>query len=385
MQNMLIIALKDYRDSRKNRLFFVLLGFLLLLTITSIVLASFDFRNKLAEYNQALQVLKNLGKVPDTSTPQFFPLKMLRGVVDYLEIIGAILGIILGYLSIAKEKGKNTLQLLLSRPIGQYDIVSGKVLGNSALILSVLAVNALALYLILWFVGGVQFSTAELVKLGLVFVASYFYIMFFFCLTSILALKLKSLPNALIIGFTIWLAFVLIIPQIGDTMDPDNQIPGGFFKSMKMNHDQGKEILKKFKTYETVRNTIEETSITKHYERLSFALLGIKDYYNNKTLGFIFHDKWFDGVWVAGFFLLALLAEYLVLARKEHILHNGSSRDSPGTIESVILLCIIDLIAAKPGDSDHSRRTAGQFGPILPDKKYMASALVACPSHRKVA
>ena len=274
MQNMLIIALKDYRDSRKNRLFFVLLGFLLLLTITSIVLASFDFRNKLAEYNQALQVLKNLGKVPDTSTPQFFPLKMLRGVVDYLEIIGAILGIILGYLSIAKEKGKNTLQLLLSRPIGQYDIVSGKVLGNSALILSVLAVNALALYLILWFVGGVQFSTAELVKLGLVFVASYFYIMFFFCLTSILALKLKSLPNALIIGFTIWLAFVLIIPQIGDTMDPDNQIPGGFFKSMKMNHDQGKEILKKFKTYETVRNTIEETSITKHYERLSFALLG---------------------------------------------------------------------------------------------------------------
>ena len=42
-------------------------------------------------------------------------------------------------------------------------------------------------------------------------------------------MSMRSLPNALIIILVIWLIFVLIIPQIGDTMDPDNQIPGGFF------------------------------------------------------------------------------------------------------------------------------------------------------------
>ncbi|NOX32137.1 MAG: ABC transporter permease subunit [Deltaproteobacteria bacterium] len=322
MQHMLTIAKKEYLDSMKSQLFLVLLAFLLLLTATSIVVASFDFQNKLAEYNQALQTLKALGKNPDVSAPRFFPLKMLRGTVNYLEIIGAIIGIILGYISIAKEKGKNTLQLLLTRPIGRYDIVSGKVLGNSILIFSVLAVTAVTIYLIMWSVGGVQISTPELIKLGLVILASHFYVMFFFCMASFLALKFSSLPNALIFSVVIWLTFVLLIPQIGDTMDPDNQIPGGFFKSMQVTKIQEKNILTKFQTYETIRNALEESSVTKHYERLSFALLGIKDLYNNKNLGMIFQDKWPDVLWLAVFFLMALLGEYFLLARNARILHN---------------------------------------------------------------
>jgi ABC-type transport system involved in multi-copper enzyme maturation permease subunit len=315
MSKMLVIAQKEYLDAMQSKLFLVLLICLLLLIVTSIVVASFDFQNKLVEYNKALRILQKLGKTPDTSIPVFFPLKMLRGVINYLEIIGAILGIILGYLSIAKEKGKNTLQLILSRPLGRFDLVSGKVLGNSGLIFSVLAVASVGMYLILWAVGGVWFSTAEIVKLGLVFLFSAIYMLFFFCLTSILALKLASLPNALIISFVIWLTFVLIIPQIGDTMDPDNQIPGGFFRSMKIAKPQEQAILAKFHTYETVRNALEESSVTKHYERLSFALLGIKDEYNNKPLGVIFRDKWRDGVWVLMFFLITLLIECRVLVK----------------------------------------------------------------------
>jgi ABC-type transport system involved in multi-copper enzyme maturation permease subunit len=321
MPKMIVIAKKEYLDSITNKLFLALLILLLVLTVTSIVVASFDFQNKLAEYNQGLQILKSLGKSPETTAPQFFPLKMLRGVMDYLEIIGAIIGIILGYLSIAKEKGKNTLQLILSRPIGKYDMVSGKVLGNSVLVCSVLAVTVVATYLIMWLVGGARLSAPEIVKLSLVFLVSAIYILCFFCLTAVLALKLHSLPNALIISFVIWLAFVLIVPQIGDTMDPDNQIPGGFFKSMNITRPKEKEIMAKFNTYETVRNAIEESSVTKHYERLSFALLGIKDEYNNKALGVIFKDKWRDGVWVVVFFLIALLGEYRVLAKNKLILY----------------------------------------------------------------
>lgn len=314
MSKIFVIARKEYRDAVQSKLFLALLMLLLLLMATSIVVASFDFQNKLAEYNKALRILQKLGKSPDASIPVFFPLKMLRGVLNYLEIIGAILGIMLGYLSIAKEKGKNTLQLILSRPLGRFDLVSGKVLGNIGLIFSVLAITDMIMYLILWAVGGVWFSTAEIVKLGLVFLFSAIYILFFFCLTSILALKLASLPNALIVSFAIWLGFVLILPQIGDTMDPDNQIPGGFFRSMKIAKPQEQAILAKFHTYETIRNALEESSVTKHYERLSFALLGIKEEYNNKNLGVIFRDKWRDGIWVLLFFLLALLGEYRVLA-----------------------------------------------------------------------
>lgn len=307
------IAWKDFRDALRSYHFLILLGSIILLTTTSILLASNDFYNKLAEYNQAMELLKNLGKAVDNQSPVFYPLKMFRGVVNYFEIIGAIIGILLGYLSIAKEKGKNTLQLILSRPVSRLSIFWGKTIGNSMLVLSTLLITWIGVFLIMRLVGHVTFTSAEMMKLGMFFLVSYFYIMFFFSLTAFLALSMKTLPNVLIISFSIWLLFVLIIPQIGDTMDPDNQIPGGFFKSMHINHAQGKDILKKFNTYETVRNGLEATSVTKHFERLSFALLGIKDMYNNMPLGKIMQTEWLNSFWVFAASALASLATFLAL------------------------------------------------------------------------
>lgn len=322
MQRIITLAKKEYSDSLKNKIFLVLLGFLLILTIASIAVASFDFQNKVVEYNQSVRILQTLGKSTDSITaPQFYPLKMLRGVMDYLEIIGAIIGIILGYLSIAKEKGKNTLQLLLSRPLGKFDIAAGKILGNSLLVISVLGIVLAVIYFIMWFVGGAQLLPVEIIKLILVFLSSFFYIMFFFGLSSVLALKFKSLPNALIISFVIWLCFVLIIPQIGDTMDPDNQIPGGFFKSMNIAKPQATEIMKKFHTYEIIRNGVEESSVTKHYERLSFALLGIKDEYNLRTVSYILYDRRGDIIWVLSLFSLMLFSEFFVLRKSSSIIN----------------------------------------------------------------
>lgn len=323
MFKIITIAKKEFTDALRNKLFVILLAFLIILTITSITVASYDFQNKVVEYNKSVQILESLGKSLDSiAAPQFFPLKMLRGVMDYLEIIGAIIGIILGYLSIAKEKGKNTLQLILSRPLRRIDIALGKIIGNSLLILAALSAVVITTYFIMWFVGGVQFSLIELQKIVLVFFASYLYIMFFFLLTSILVLKFKSLSNALIISFVIWLAIVLILPQIGDTMDPDNQIPGGFFKTMNISRPQEKQIMLDFRNYETIRNATEESSITKHYERLSFALLGIKDDYNGKTLGLIFKDKWLDGVWLLMYFLIALIIEIFSFKKNNLISNN---------------------------------------------------------------
>jgi len=315
------IARKEYSDAIKNKLFLSLLVFLMILTLVSILVASFSFQGKVLDYNTSVQLLKQLGKLSDIKPqPQFFPLQMLRGVINYLEIIGAIIGIILGYLSIAKEKGNKTLQLILSRPVKRSDIISGKILGNSLLIISVLSVIAVFVYLAVWLVGGVKLLPVEVLKLSLAIVASYIYIMFFFILSSIMSLKLKRLPHALIICFVIWLIFVLIIPQIGDTMDPDNQIPGGFFQSMHIAKPQEKEIMAKFSTYETTRNALEESSVTKHYERLCFALLGIKEEYNQKDLSFIFKNKWNDLLWLFSFFLVSALFEYSILINKKKIL-----------------------------------------------------------------
>lgn len=295
MKTLLTIAKKEYTDMTRNALFLTLSGFLLLLVGISIMVASLDFSTQVAQYNAALAQLtqaERLGAV--LSAPQYYPLQMLRGAIEYLEIIGAVIALVLGYLAISKEKGTNTSRLLLTRPVSQAALVGGKVLGNSALILSLLGIIFIFIIGAITSIGHVFFSGTELAKLAFTFLFTYLYLAFFFCFSMMLTLFSKDLPRALMLSFTLWLVFVLIIPQVGDTMDPDNQVPGGFFSSMHVTQDQQVQIIGQFKHYENLRNALEVSSIEKHFERLSFAMLGIKTTYNDKNIGFILQDKWID-------------------------------------------------------------------------------------------
>lgn len=311
------ISGKEYTDAFKNILFIMLLIFLCFLVGVSLLVTAFHFNSEVSNYNAALAQLKQMGQTGAVlSKPEYYPLQMLRGTIEYLEIIGALIGIVLGYISIAKEKGNNTLQLLLTRPVSNFSIVSGKLLGNSFIVLSALVLVFMFILVSITGIGHVNFSLGEIVKLLLSFIFSYFYIMFFFLLSFILSLLFKNVQNGLVFGFIIWLLVVLIIPQIGDTMDPDNSIPGGLFASMKMTKPQQNTVMAKFKVYETLRNALEESSVEKHYERLTFGTLGIKDIYNGKSLSVIFKDQLYNLYWLLGYFFVAIVATFLSFNRK---------------------------------------------------------------------
>lgn len=61
--------------------------------------------------------------------------------------------------------------------------------------------------------------------------------------------------------------------------------------------------MKSFATYEAVRTGIEAVTITKHFERFGFAVLGIKDTYTGQPLTPILIEKTGDLIWI---FLTAL-------------------------------------------------------------------------------
>ena len=292
MNQIITIAKKEFNDALKNKVFLTFLIFLLGLTTISIYVGSVNFQAKVSLFEKTYAMLVASGQPVDTlMRPEFFPLQLLRATIEYLEIIGAVLAISLGYLSIAKEKGNNTLPLIFTRPISRKKYYIGKMFGNLALILSISIILFLFTFLLVRFVGQVNLNSLEITKILLTTGATILYLFIFFSLSALLTIIVKHPSNALIFSFVIWLFFVLIVPQIGDTMDTDNQVPGGFFNAIHVNKEQSTIILKDFSTYEKLRNGTEEISITKHYERLVFAILGIKDMYNNKSLGFIFKDK----------------------------------------------------------------------------------------------
>ena len=304
------IASKEVSDARRTSLLLVITAFMFLAGLVALVVAGLALQDEVAAYNEGRAQLIELGKsAASIAAPTYLPLKLLRGFIEYMEIIGAVLGIVLGYRAAAIERGRNTLALMMTRPLSQATFLAGKIGGNMVLISFSLALAFLAGVLGIVTVAGVSLSFDESLRVFLSFIAASVYAGSFFLLGLFLALHLTRLPHALLYAFAIWLTLVLVAPQIGDTMDPDNQIAGGVFRKLGIAKPQEREILATFATYETVRNSIEETSPAKHFERLTFALTGIKDTYNGMAIGPVLVEKLRDVFALAGIFaaLAALL------------------------------------------------------------------------------
>lgn len=297
MSNLLVIYKKELKDFTRNRFFVVLFLFLAIIMVMSVAISSADFRSKIADYNHYVNALKASGSVA-LPQPQLFALQLLRGSVEYLELVGALFAIIIGYGMIAKEKQRGTLQLLFSRPLAKYSLAGGKILTLATIwfvtILAVFVVIVTALLVI----GNAPLHAVDLLRLGITAMLSWVYLLFWSSLAMGLAAVSKRLSSALIIALVIWLVFVLIMPQIGDTMDPDNQVPGGLFKSLQVDKAHEQQVISHFSGYETTRNYVEVSSITKQYERPVFGYLGINDSYNQKSVWFVTVGLWPNALWL---------------------------------------------------------------------------------------
>lgn len=286
------IAAKEIGDGLKTHVLTLLTGFLVLASLVSLTVSAVALHAEYLTYIESRDLLLSLGKsAADLVAPAFYPLKLLRGFVEHIEIIGAVLGVVLGYRAAAVERGHSTLPLILTRPLSQSTFFGGKLAGNAFLITVALATTFTIGAIALAIISGVGLSPTDLFRVTIVFAAASVYVINFFLLGFILALSMKRLPTALLVSFAVWLVVVLIAPQVGDTMDPDNQVAGGVFRSLGVAKPDQIKILKTFKTYETIRDSIEEASPAKHFERFSFAVLGIKDVYNGQPIATVIADR----------------------------------------------------------------------------------------------
>ena len=290
MRSAWVIAYRELTALRRDRLILVLVGFLMGASLLSVIIAAAAYHADLDAYRSYVEQLKASGSATTPAAPQLFALQQLRGAVEYLEILGALLAIVLGYSAIASEPHRRTLPLLASRPIGRFAIPAGKLLSLAIVWLAVVVVLIVTTTLALLIVGTAPLTASDLGRILLTGVVSWLYLMLWSAGSVTITSLTRNPATALVLGIVAWLAFVLILPQIGDTMDPDNQLPGGLFATLGIPKDQETAVLAHFSSYDAIRNGLEVTSITKHFERLTFALLGIKNTYTGQSLSFVWHD-----------------------------------------------------------------------------------------------
>ena len=309
------LAKHEYRAAVRSKALSALLATFIIVTAVSILIAAFTYKSKLADY-YVYKAAAQAAKATYIAGPQLFPLQLLRGAIEYVEIIGSVIAIALGYVSVARERSNKTMQLLLSRPVSTAQLFLGRVLGAFFIFFLIVAATGAIAIVAIGSIGGTWLTGDELLRLVIAYGMSIIYMMLFYSVGVILTLRSRAPINGLITGFAVWLLIVMIMPQVGDTMDVDNQVPGGLFHALQVPKSQEHAILAHFKTYEIIRNDIEVSSIEKHYERFNFAVTGIKDQYNQRPLTEIFAAKRADLGWLGGAMALLFGGMAISMRRK---------------------------------------------------------------------
>jgi ABC-2 type transport system permease protein len=217
MNTILTIARKEIRAAFRNRMFVTITILFLALSMLSVYIGSTTKRAEMRLYNETVAMLTAQGVTALPDAPEIHTLTILSNLTEYVAIVGAILAVVLGYNTLTEEKETGGLRLILSRPVYRDTLLTGKLLGNSAII-AILLVAVLFFNLILLVaIGGIWPTPGEVARLSMFVVMAFAYMVIFLAVSMLLSIHMKSSASVFLVSLVLWMAVSFVIPQMAET------------------------------------------------------------------------------------------------------------------------------------------------------------------------
>ena len=140
-----------------------------------------------------------------TSTGKLF------SFVQFIGFFGPLIGIILGFDAISRERSQRTLSKLASQPIYRDSIINGKFLAGVAtisivLVAIVLIISGLGIRLI-----GVVPGQEEILRLAVYVIASILYISFWLGISILFSVVFRSTATSALASLALWIFFSFFV------------------------------------------------------------------------------------------------------------------------------------------------------------------------------
>ena len=175
-------------------------------------------------YDQAVTLLAPSGQ---PAPPNPFLLKpalsLLGNMVVYITLIGALLALVLGHLSLAEDKGNGVGRLVFSRHVSRTRYAMGKMLGCAAALTGLVAVCLLVSAAALLVVNH-SLSAPDLGRLALFYALSWVYLMTFVLIGAVTVLATRSRSLALLAALAVWLVATFAVPQVTSGLRPTQSL-----------------------------------------------------------------------------------------------------------------------------------------------------------------
>ena len=171
-----------------------------------------------------------------TSTGKLF------SFVQFIGFFGPLIGIILGFDAINRERVQRTLSKLVSQPIYRDSIINAKFLAGVAtigivLVAIVLIISGLGIRLI-----GVVPGAEEIWRLVIYLIASLLYIAFWLGISILFSVVFRSTATSALASLAVWIFFSFFISLgagfLADALAPLSQSGTGVDPEMLLKHER---------------------------------------------------------------------------------------------------------------------------------------------------
>jgi len=202
------ICRKELADHFSSTRFLILFCLILMVALVSTYLAAASVREALEGTSKPSQVFLLLFTTPFSE--KFF------SVAQFIAFFGPLLGIIMGFDAINRERQHRTLAKLVSQPIFRDAVINGKFLAGAFTI----SIALLSLLLLLSGIGlmavGVVPGQEEIGRLVLYLIISIAYVSFWMGLAILFSILFRSLATSALASVALWIVFSFFIGFASD-------------------------------------------------------------------------------------------------------------------------------------------------------------------------
>ncbi len=203
MKGMITICRKELADHFSSTRFTLLFYLILMVSMVIAFMVGSGLKEELKDVAKPTFVFLMLF----TSPGKFLSL------IQFISIFGPIIGIVLGFDAVNRERSARTLSKLASQPIFRDYIINGKFLAGLITIVImqlaiVLMISGLGLLLI-----GVVPGPEEVYRLFIYLVISIFYIGFWLGISILFSVSFRSMATSALASIACWIFFFFFVPM----------------------------------------------------------------------------------------------------------------------------------------------------------------------------
>ncbi|MBI4495916.1 MAG: ABC transporter permease [Deltaproteobacteria bacterium] len=214
MNGILTVCRKELADHFSSTRFILLFALIMMVSLVTAYMVGISLRDELQGVAKPTFVFLMLF----TSTGKLFSL------VQFIAFFGPLMGIVLGFDAISRERGARTLSKLVSQPIYRDAIINGKFLAGAITI----SIMLLAIVLLIAGLGlrtiGVVPGPEEVWRLIIYLVISIFYISFWLAISILFSVTFRSMATSALAALACWIFFSFFV-GLGASMVADAAVP----------------------------------------------------------------------------------------------------------------------------------------------------------------